>query len=30
METDAAVDFMGDEIPEGSKINASKNLEDDG
>jgi len=30
METDAAVDFTGDECPEGSKINASKNLEDDG
>ncbi|XP_062340506.1 heterogeneous nuclear ribonucleoprotein D-like [Osmerus eperlanus] len=30
METDSQVDFSTDEFPEGSKINASKNLQDDG
>ncbi|KAM9541112.1 heterogeneous nuclear ribonucleoprotein D-like isoform 1-T3 [Salvelinus alpinus] len=30
METEGQVDFSTDEFPEGSKINASKNLQDDG
>lgn len=30
MQTEEQTDFSTDEFPEGSKINASKNLQDDG